>query len=184
MANVSYKVVDNMIDMEVSEHGVVLYKNKISRTKKMMYEKFIEARLDILLQDCGKLHTPYVMFELGGMMWRCDDLDRADYRSLKRAASPLFYTTEESRTIDLIFDSTLYDFFPYEKDSLVYMFDKFWMNGECLGSMDLLKWKLGFKRNKTLNFYGDDIQLVKQYFENEKDVTIKSIITSDSQTYF
>lgn len=184
MVNVSYKVVDNMIDMEVSEYGVVLYKDKISQTKKIMYEKFIEARLDILLQDCGKLHTPYVMFELGDMMWRCDDLDRADYRSLKRAASPLFYTTEESRTIDLIFDSTLHDFFPYEKDSLVYRFDKFWMNGECLGSMDLLKWKLGFKRNKSLNFYGNDAQLVKQYFENEKNVTIKSIITSHSETYF
>lgn len=37
MVNVSYKVVDNTIDMEVSEHGVVLYKNKISQTKKMMY---------------------------------------------------------------------------------------------------------------------------------------------------
>lgn len=184
MVNVNYKLEGNMYELTITEFGKVLYRDKFNYWKKAAYEKLIDARLEVLLQDCGKLHTPYVMFELGGMMWRCDDVEWNDYRSLTRCASPLFYTTEESRTVDLLFDSTLYDFFPYEKDSLVYKFDRFWMNGECLGTLEDLKDKVEIKKSNLTYLYGNEVKEIKEYFEDLKDVTITSFITDNSQSYY
>ena len=79
----------------IKEDDHLLYNERITDCKRKMFDKLIDARCNVLLENFGKLHKPYLMFALGGMMWRCCDLSYCkDHRKLTRSAKPLFYTTE------------------------------------------------------------------------------------------
>lgn len=172
----------NRILTVLSMDKVILYRNTIPERDFKMYNIFIKERLNLLLQDCGKLDKPYVMFELGGMMWGLDD-DK-DHRMLTRSAFPLFYKTEESVLIDFIFDSTLHDLFTYEKDILVFRFDKVFINGRVIDTYESFTKHTGITTDK-LYIISRSIEFkLKRYVVDKIGSDLKGVVTEDSQCWF
>lgn len=159
----------------------VIYNEDFSAKEWAIYNHFIKERAYILLQDCGKLHDEYVMAEIAGRMYKLDDLDYVDnHRKLVRMFRPCDYKVEEGHKIDLLIGCTLYDMFTYPKNCLVYKFKNFYLNGIKLGGMELIK-DIGIRESDL--HYGIPSK-VKEYFENEMELTINSYETEHSSGDF
>lgn len=129
----------------IQENGNKIYANNLTESQNRIYGEFIKARLDVLLQEHGKLSKPFCMFEMGNRMYSVCDWENRDHRELKVECVPLGYEVDNSRTVDLLLDSTLWDVFPYEPNTLVYRFGHFFINGLDLGYyLDVIT-DLGFR---------------------------------------
>lgn len=188
----STEVGNDMITLGVFDEGRKIYNENIHVTKYNMYYEFIQARLKELLQDGGKLHKPYVMFECANRMYALDDLEYTDnHRELKRQVVPLGFSVDESYTFDLILDSTLHDVITYEADHLVFRFDMFYLNGKELYSLDSINKKkpefgkefdcsnVDFKRASGKEFH-DFIRFI-QYKEG---IQLKGFVSRTSEFTF
>jgi len=112
-----------------------IYDKKFREDEWNMYKLILVKRYEILMEDCGKLSSPYVMFEAGRRMYRLDDLEYVkNFRKMRRSVEPIDYDVEESFNFDLMMDCSLYDFFPHPEGRLVYRFGRLYINGMCLGT--------------------------------------------------
>ena len=125
------------------------------------------------------------MFELGGMMWRVDDLDYIDnFRELKRGASPLLYSIEEPITIDLIFDSTMYDFFPYEKNVLVYKYGLFFINGKNYGALKSVCSQFNITESDLDNHNTSNLTGLFKYISYLEGCALSGYVSGSGHSYF
>lgn len=185
-------LVNGDIRVKVIEDNKVLYREDMDVHEYSMYSSYIKKRLKLLLDDSYKLSNDYVMFECGDRMYALADLDYCDnHRKLKRQVIPLGYTVEDSRTFDILLDSTLYDMFTYPKDALVYKFDRFYLNGKELYSIDDIEASdpsrhlVGSVRDIDFDYaYGKDFDAFIKFVEHKEGVKLKEFHSTNAQCYF
>lgn len=144
-------------DIVIKEGDNIIYYNMLTETKLKIYDEFIKFRLDLLLQNHGKLQNPFNMFELGRRMYRVCDWENRDHRKLVVDCEPIDYDVEEPIRIDLLLDSTLYDLFTYKPNTLVYRFNHFYLNGIDLGHYLEVIHSLGFKTTDINVDFGTNV---------------------------
>lgn len=166
------------VKVEVFEHGKKLYGNIFSTSMYEMYEDYIKARANLLLMDCGKLHSDHCMVEFGNRMYA---VDTGEYhRSLRRSITPMDYDiADDGHMVDLLIDSTLHDYFTYPKDVLVYKFENFYLNGKLLGKAKHME----FTWDVDLDF-AYNIQSVVKNIEEIYDVQLKGYVSNFSDCMF
>lgn len=160
------KVIDN--------DGSILYNEEYYEQNYNIYKEYIKNRVEILLRDCGKLHKPYVMFEIGNRMYKLDDLGYTNnHRKLIRLALPIDYYEDESIKFDLIIDGGFYDFFTYQKDILVYRFRNFYLNGELVGTYEDINKEYDLSTINLDFSYGKNFDDFINYIEERQEIKLK-----------
>lgn len=180
----NYKIETNYINRDgetpkyqvkvIDNDGSVIYNEKYYEHEYNIYKEYIDKRVEILLQDCGKLHKPYIMFEVGNRMYRLDDLDYTDnHRNLVRCALPIDYYEDDSIKFDLMLTGGLYDFFTYQEDILVYRFGSFYLNGELVGAYEDINKEYDLSTIDLDFAYGKNFDDFIKYIEDRQEVKLK-----------
>lgn len=164
--SIQVKVIDN--------DGSVIYNEEYYEHEYSIYKEYIEERVKILLQDCGKLHKPYIMFELGNRMYKLDDLDYTNnHRKLTRCALPIDYYEDDNIKFDLLITGGLYDFFTYQQDVLVYRFGSFYLNGELIGTYEDINNEFDLSMVDLEFAYGKKFDNFIEHIEEMTEVKLK-----------
>lgn len=170
-------------EVKIIDDSKLIYKEVYTEKEYRIYREYIQERVELLLQDCGKLHNPYVMFEVGNRMYQLDDLSYTEnHRELTRCAMPIDYYEDENIKFDLVKTGDLYDFFTYEKDVLVYRFGNFYLNGELICSREDVS-----EEYYDIDFdiaYGKKFDSFIKGLELQKDIKLRGYISTHSDCSF